>query len=111
MGIDHVISTSINATIVTWNPPIEPNGVITRYEVVYSVYGLDTENIIGPLERDVYTINITGLGECYLIAVYVLYPNYIQSNTSNQSRVFLIGFEKSHLQCTQQQGRLFTITR
>ena len=66
VGIDHVISTSINATLVAWNPPIEPNGVITGYEVVYSVYGLDAENVIGLLESDVYTINITGLSECYV---------------------------------------------
>ena len=64
--IDHVISTSVNATVISWSPPIEPNGVITGYEIVYSVYGLDAESVIGPLESDLYTINITGLSEYYV---------------------------------------------
>ena len=64
--IDHVISTSVNATVVSWSPPLEPNGVITGYEIVYSLYGLDAESVIGPLESDLYTINITGLSEYYV---------------------------------------------
>ena len=66
MEIDHVISTSVNATVVSWSPPLEPNGVITGYEVVYSLYGLDAESVIGPLGSDLYTINITGLSEYYV---------------------------------------------
>lgn len=63
MNIDNVVSTSTNATVVTWGPPIEPNGIITGYEVVYSVYGHDAESVIGPLESDIFTVNITGLGK------------------------------------------------
>lgn len=63
MEITDVVSTSTNATVVTWNPPIEPNGIITRYEVIYSIYGLATENVIGPVESDIYTVNITDLGK------------------------------------------------
>ena len=63
--IDHVISTSVNATVISWSPPIEPNGVITGYEIVYSVYGLDAESVIGPLESNVTTLHLMDLGKLH----------------------------------------------
>ena len=31
--------TATGETGVSWSPPLQPNGVITSYQVVYSVYG------------------------------------------------------------------------
>ena len=39
-----VASLSATSANVIWAPPAQPNGVITEYEVIYSVYG-DTDNI------------------------------------------------------------------
>ena len=56
-----IISISDTTLTVTWNPPIQPNVIITGYEVVYSVYGDDAENISIPVTNDINTINITDL--------------------------------------------------
>ena len=64
--IVNVVSVSSSASTVTWNLPIEPNGVITEYEVVYSVYGLTAESVLGPLGSDINTVNITDLSKLYL---------------------------------------------
>ena len=65
MEIVDVISMSTSASLVTWNPPIEPNGIITGYEVVYSVYGLDAESVVGPLDIDINNLNITDLSKLH----------------------------------------------
>ena len=56
-----IIGISDMVLTVTWNPPIRPNGIITGYEVIYSVYGDDAENISIPVINDINTINITDL--------------------------------------------------
>ena len=58
-------STFSNGTVVTWNPPIEPNGIITGYEVIYSEYGGITKNVIGPLESNVTTLHLMDLGKLH----------------------------------------------
>ena len=61
MEIIDIVSISDTALNVNWNPPIQPNGIITGYEVIYSVYGDDAENISIPVTSNVYSFNITGL--------------------------------------------------
>ena len=58
-------STFSNGTVVTWNPPIEPNGIITGYEVIYSEYGGITKNVSGPLESNVTTLHLMDLGKLH----------------------------------------------
>ena len=66
MEIVDVVSMSNTASLVTWNPPIEPNGIITGYEVVYSVYGLDAESVVGLLDSGITTVNITNLSKLHM---------------------------------------------
>lgn len=61
-----VVSISTSASVVTWSPPIEPNGIITGYEVVYSVYGIDAESVVGSLDSDINILNITDLSKLCL---------------------------------------------
>ena len=69
--IFNVTSISSNTSLVTWSPPMEPNGIVTEYEVIYSVYGLDNKSVIGPLDNDTYTHNITNLSKLGIL-VYVI---------------------------------------
>ena len=64
--IFEVISTFSNGTVVIWNPPTEPNGIITGYEVMYSEYGGTSMNVIGPLESNVTTLDLTDLSKLNL---------------------------------------------
>ena len=66
MEIVDVVSMSSSASLITWNPPIEPNGIVTGYEVVYSVYGLDAESVVGPLDSGITTVNITDLSKLHM---------------------------------------------
>jgi len=34
-----------NQATVTWKPPSQPNGIITGYQVIYSVYQSDNETM------------------------------------------------------------------
>ena len=60
--ITGVFSISSSTSHVKWNPPVEPNGIITGYEIIYSVYGEIHESVIGPLESNKHASNITNLG-------------------------------------------------
>ena len=62
-----IISISDTALTVTWNPPIQPNGIITGYEVIYSVYEDDAENISIPVTSNIYSFNITDLCKLSII--------------------------------------------
>ena len=77
MEIVDVVTMSSSASLVTWDPPIQPNGIITGYEVVYSVYGLDAESVVGPLNSDINALNITDLSKLHMYVhlktYYVLY--------------------------------------
>ena len=37
--VARVVGTSDTTAIVFWTPPSQPNGVITGYQIIYSVYG------------------------------------------------------------------------
>ena len=77
--IFNVTSISSNTSLVTWSPPMEPNGIITGYEVIYSVYGLDDESVVGPLANDTFTLNITNLSKLRIF--YAFNRFYVQVYT------------------------------
>lgn len=66
MEIIDVVHIFDTVSIVTWNPPIQPNGIITGYEVIYSVYEDTTETISVPVSSNISSFNITDL--CKLCA-------------------------------------------
>ena len=70
MEIVDVVTMSSSASLVTWDPPIQPNGIITGYEVVYSVYGLDAESVVGPLNSDITALNITDLSKLHYVCAF-----------------------------------------
>ena len=62
MEIVAVASLSTTSANVIWIPPAQPNGVIIKYEVIYSVYG-DTDNITSDtVPSDMTSLIITNLG-------------------------------------------------
>ena len=61
MEIVDVVSISDTTAIVTWKPPIQPNGIITGYEVIYSVYEDDNNNIAFPVSSNISSFNVTDL--------------------------------------------------
>ena len=66
MEIIDIVSLSDIAVTITWSPPVQPNGIITSYEVIYSVYENVTENTTVPVTGNVYSFNITDLCKLYL---------------------------------------------
>ena len=61
MEIVVVVSISDTTAIVTWKPPIQPNGIIAGYEVIYSVYEDDNNNIAFPVSSNISSFNVTDL--------------------------------------------------
>ena len=56
-----VVSISDTISLVTWNPPIQSNGIVTGYEVIYSVYEDDNNNIGVSVTNSTNSFNITSL--------------------------------------------------
>ena len=57
-----VVVNNIDKAVVTWNAPIQPNGVITSYQVIYYIYQTNIgvqSDLLGPNTRS-YTIPGTG---------------------------------------------------
>ena len=63
MEIVDVISISDETATVTWNPPIHPNGILTGYEVKYSVYEDPNDTISVSVTTNIYSMNMTDLGK------------------------------------------------
>ena len=60
------VATISNATsTVMWNPPIQRNGIITSYEVMYSAYEDDADIITIPVTSNINSFNITDLCKFY----------------------------------------------
>ena len=59
--IIEVVSISDTTSLITWNPPIQPNGVITGYEVTHAVYEDTTNRIPVSVSRNTNSLNITNL--------------------------------------------------
>lgn len=47
---------------VSWSPPLQPNGVITSYEVIHSVYESSITTTSGVLSNTTHTYIIKNLG-------------------------------------------------
>ena len=60
MEIVDVVNISDTTLLITWKPPIQPNGIITGYEVIYSVYK-DDNNIAAPVTSNISSFNVTDL--------------------------------------------------
>ena len=66
MEIIDIASLSDSALTVTWDPPKQPNGIVTGYEVIYSVYEDDADNISIPVTSNINSFNITDLCKSYV---------------------------------------------
>ena len=58
--VDIGIISDTTATVV-WDPPIQPNGIITSYEVIYSVYEDNNNSIAVPVTSNISSFNVTDL--------------------------------------------------
>ena len=48
---------------VTWSPPSQPNGIITDYQVIYSIYENISDMMSELLDNDTYEYSIDGLSK------------------------------------------------
>jgi len=66
-----VVSISSSTVNVIWIPPAQPNGIITTYEVIYSVYddpiNVKTYEVAG----DKNNLIVSDLGKCTVISLVV----------------------------------------
>ena len=60
-GIVVVLDTVRN--MIIWSPPLQPNGIITGYQVIYSIYQNDSDRISETLSNDTTRYIIEGLGK------------------------------------------------
>ena len=58
-----VVSISNTSAIVTWNPPIQPNGIITGYKVEHSLYEVSSDIISVSVASNINSLNMTELGK------------------------------------------------
>ena len=58
-----VVGTSNTTAVVHWTPPSQPNGVITGYQIIYSVYGDADDNITQAVTRNEDSFVIANLSE------------------------------------------------
>ena len=66
MEIVGVVGTSDTTAVVFWTPPSHPNGVITGYQIIYSVYGDNTNNMNQAITRNENSFVIENLSELLL---------------------------------------------
>ena len=63
---------NINQTTVKWSPPTQPNGAITGYQVIYSVYTIPSTKMMSDvLDNTITEYSIENLSK-YLKPTYVL---------------------------------------
>ena len=63
MKIVDVVSISDETVTVVWNPPIHANGILTGYEVKYSVYEDPNNTISVPVTTNINSLNMTDLSK------------------------------------------------
>ena len=64
IGVASISSSTVN---VIWIPPTQPNGIITKYEVMYSVYN-DTINVkTYEVAGDINSLIVSNLGKCTVL--------------------------------------------
>ena len=72
MEIVDIVSLSDAAVTVTWSPPVQPNGIVTSYEIIYSVYEDDAENITYLVTSNIFSFNVTDLCKLHLRILILL---------------------------------------
>ena len=73
--VDVVIIFNTTATVI-WDPPIQPNGIITGYEVIYSVYEDDNNNIAVPVTSNISSFNVKDLCKLHFFVINSGVLNY-----------------------------------
>ena len=69
--IARVVSTSNITVIVFWTPPFQPNGVITGYLVIYSIYQMNNDTLSEVLNNTSDTnYSISGLSKSFMYVAY-----------------------------------------
>ena len=69
--IARIVSTSNITVIVFWTPPSQPNGVITGYLVIYSIYQMDDDMLSQVLNNtSVTSYSISGLSKSFMYVAY-----------------------------------------
>ena len=86
----HTTSFASNTTVnVMWNPPVTPNGVITSYVVMYTVYERNDFTSSDMLGGSVTTYLVDGLSkysvcQCVSLTAFIHYSTwYTLSSKSN----------------------------
>ena len=64
--VQFYVTTTMNNTEVTvkWSPPLQPNGIITSYKVIYQRYEDDSTTVYIKLESSVRNYTIQSLRKC-----------------------------------------------
>ena len=61
-----IVGTSDTTAVVFWTPPSQPNGVITGYQIIYSVYGDSTITMNWTVTENEDSIVVANLSELIL---------------------------------------------
>jgi len=60
IGVVSITSTTVS---VIWTPPASPNGIITQYDVIYSVYDDHNNRVANTVTSDENNFIISHLGK------------------------------------------------
>ena len=63
MEIVAIVGTSDTTAVVFWTPPSQPNGIITGYQIIYSLYGDNTNSMNQAVTENEDSFIITNLSE------------------------------------------------
>ena len=66
VDIVDIVAISNTISTVTWRQPMQTNGIITGYEVMYSIYESTTDITNVSLASDVESYNITDLSRSFM---------------------------------------------
>ena len=68
-----VVGTSGTTAVVFWTPPSQHNGVITGYQIIYSMYGNAANSMNQAVSRNEDSFIITDLSELLYSIIVSLY--------------------------------------
>ena len=58
-----VVELETDQNTIIWNPPLQPNGIITGYQVIYSIYQNDSSRTSEELSSNTTRYTIEGLSK------------------------------------------------
>ena len=70
MEIVDVVPVSDTASTVVWSPPLQPNGIVTNYELINSIYKNST-NISVNISSNAENFTITDLSKLHIYLVTI----------------------------------------